>query len=70
MVWAAISLSGHIDSHVFHGETLTGVRSLINTYTYVAAIGNNFNLIDDNVKLYRLVLDEDYLKAHVSEQTE
>ncbi|GBM85103.1 hypothetical protein AVEN_135881-1 [Araneus ventricosus] len=26
MLWAGISLDGHIDLHVFHGGTLTGVR--------------------------------------------
>ncbi|KFM67490.1 hypothetical protein X975_13060, partial [Stegodyphus mimosarum] len=53
MVWAGISRAVHIDLHVFHGGTLTGVRyrdEILDQYVhkYAAAIGPRFLLMDNN----------------------
>ncbi|GBO45832.1 Transposable element Tcb2 transposase [Araneus ventricosus] len=75
MVWAGISLSGHTDLHVFHGGTLTGVRyrdEILDPYVrpYAGAIGNDFNLMDDNARPHRDVIVEDYLEGHGLERME
>ena len=67
MVWARISLGGHTDMHVFHAGNLTGVRyrdEILDAYVrlYVAAIGNDFILMDDNAQPHRAVLVKDYLE--------
>ena len=41
MVWAGITLGGHTDQHVFHGENLTGVR-YFDDILDAAPIGNVF----------------------------
>ena len=68
MVWARISLGGHTDLHVFHGGNLTGVRyrdEIIDAYVwpYLAAIGNDFILMNDNARTPRAVFVEDYFKS-------
>ncbi|GFW21661.1 transposable element Tcb2 transposase [Trichonephila clavipes] len=55
LVWAGISLGGHTDLHVFHGETVTGLRyrdEILDPYVrpYAAAIGNDFILMDNNAR--------------------
>ena len=75
MVWAAMSLGGHTDLHVFHGGNVTGVRyrdEILNAYVrlYAAAIGNGFILMDDNARYHRAVLFEDYLKSQGLERME
>ncbi|GBL94925.1 Transposable element Tcb2 transposase [Araneus ventricosus] len=75
MVWAGISLGGHTDLHVFHGETLTGVRyrdEILDPYVrpYASAIGNDFSLMDDNARPHRAAVVEDYLEGHGLERME
>ncbi|GBM11186.1 hypothetical protein AVEN_133919-1 [Araneus ventricosus] len=75
MVWAGISLGGHIDLHVFHGGTLTGVRyrdEILDPYVrpYAGAIRNDFILMDDNSRSNRAVVVEDYLEGHGLERME
>ncbi|GBN29792.1 hypothetical protein AVEN_136005-1 [Araneus ventricosus] len=70
MVWAGISLGGHTDLHVFHGETLTGVRyrdEILDPYarTYAFVIGNDFILMDDNADLTELCLLRTILSVKV-----
>ncbi|GBN45171.1 hypothetical protein AVEN_105868-1 [Araneus ventricosus] len=69
MVWAGISLGGYTDLHVFHGGTRTGVRyrdEILDPYVrpYAGAIGNDLILMDDNARLHRAVVVEDYLEGH------
>ncbi|GBM42887.1 hypothetical protein AVEN_245710-1 [Araneus ventricosus] len=69
MVWARISLGGHIDLHVFHGGTLIGVRyrdEIIDPYVRpcAGAIGTNFILMDDNARPHRAVVVEGCLEGH------
>ncbi|GFX90620.1 uncharacterized protein TNCV_3194381 [Trichonephila clavipes] len=68
MVWAGISLGSYTDLHVFQGGTLTGVRyrdAIIDPYVqpYAGAIGNDFNLMDDNARPHRAVTVEEYLEG-------
>ena len=53
---------------MFHEENLIGVRcsdEILDAYvqSYVAAIGNDFILMDDNAQPHRVVLVEDYLES-------
>ncbi|GBM63790.1 hypothetical protein AVEN_72210-1 [Araneus ventricosus] len=69
MVWTGISLGGHTDLHVFHRGTLTGVRyrdEILDPYVrpYAGAIGNDFILMDDNVRPHRALVVEVYLEGH------
>ncbi|GBM03753.1 hypothetical protein AVEN_134968-1 [Araneus ventricosus] len=75
MVWAGISLCGHTDLHVFHGGSLTGVKyrdEILDPYVlpYTGAIGNDFILMDDNVRPHRAVVVEVYLEGHDLERME
>ncbi|GFT04782.1 transposable element Tcb2 transposase [Trichonephila clavipes] len=75
LVWAGISLGGHIDLHVFHGETVTGLRyrdEILDPYVrpYAAAIGNDFILMDDNARPHRARIVEEYLEDHGLERME
>ncbi|GFW91781.1 transposable element Tcb2 transposase [Trichonephila clavipes] len=70
LVWAAISLGGHTDLHVFHGGTVTGLRyrdEILDPYVrpYAAAIGNDFILMHDNARPHRARIVEEYLEDHV-----
>ncbi|GBO38435.1 hypothetical protein AVEN_18411-1 [Araneus ventricosus] len=70
VVWAGISLGGHIDLHVFHGGTLTGVKyrdEILDPYVrpYAGAIGNDFILMDDNARPHRAVVVEEYFEVTV-----
>ncbi|GFW85848.1 transposable element Tcb2 transposase [Trichonephila clavipes] len=75
LVWAGISLGGHIDLHVFHGGTVTGLRyrdEILDPYVrpYAAAIGNDFILMDDNARPHRARIIEEYLEDHGLERME
>ncbi|GFV16269.1 transposable element Tcb2 transposase [Trichonephila clavipes] len=75
LVWAGISLGGHTDLHVFHGGTVTGLRyrdEILDLYNrpYAAAIGNDFILMDDNARLHRARIVEEYLEDHGLERME
>ncbi|GFW76511.1 transposable element Tcb2 transposase [Trichonephila clavipes] len=75
LVWAGISLGGHIDLHVFHGGTVTGLRyrdEILDSYVrpYAAAIGNDFILMDDNARPHRARIVEEYLEDHGLERME
>ncbi|GFV07402.1 transposable element Tcb2 transposase [Trichonephila clavipes] len=75
LVWAGISLGGHTDLHVFHGETVTGLRyrdEILDPYVrlYAAAIGNDFILMDDNARPHRARIVEEYLDDHGLERME
>ena len=75
MVWAGLSLGGHTDMHVFHGGNLIGVRyrdKMLDAYVrqYAAAIGDDFDLMDDNARPRRAVLVENYLESHGLERME
>ncbi|GBL93667.1 Transposable element Tcb2 transposase [Araneus ventricosus] len=75
MVWAAISLGGHTDLHVFHGGTLISVRyrnEILDPYVrpYAGVIGNDFILLDDNARPHRALVVEDYLEGHGLERME
>ncbi|GFW60685.1 transposable element Tcb2 transposase [Trichonephila clavipes] len=75
LVWAGISLGGHTDLHVFHGETVTGLRyrdEILDPYVrpYAAAIGNEFILMDDNARPHRAGIVEEYLEDHGLERME
>ncbi|GFV71854.1 transposable element Tcb2 transposase [Trichonephila clavipes] len=75
LVWAGISLGGHTDLHVFHGGTVTGLRyrdeSLIHMSAHMlAAIGNDFILMDDNARPHRARIVEEYLEDHGLERME
>lgn len=67
VVWAGISVGGHINLHVHHGGTLTGVwyrDQILASYVtpYVGARGDEFILMDDNVRTHRGWLVSEYLK--------
>ncbi|GFT31066.1 transposable element Tcb2 transposase [Trichonephila clavipes] len=75
LVWAGISLGGHIDLHVFHGGTITGLRyrdEILDPYVrpYAAAIGNDFILMDDNARPHRARIVEEYLEDNDLERME
>ncbi|GFY18689.1 transposable element Tcb2 transposase [Trichonephila clavipes] len=75
LVWAGISLGGHTDLHVFQGGTVTGLRyrdEILDPYVrpYAAAIGNDFILMDDNVRPHRARIVEEYLEDHGLERME
>ncbi|GFW54388.1 transposable element Tcb2 transposase [Trichonephila clavipes] len=75
LVWAAISLGGHTDLHVFHGGTVTGLRyrdEILDPYVrpYAAAIGSDFILMDDNALPHRARIVEEYLEDHDLERME
>ena len=68
MVWKGISLGGHTDLHVFQGGNLIGVKyhdEILDAYVrpYAPAIGNDFILMDDNVRPHPAVLVEDNLES-------
>ncbi|GFT30248.1 transposable element Tcb2 transposase [Trichonephila clavipes] len=55
--------------NVFHGGTVTGLRyrdETLDPYVrpYAAAIGNDFILMDDNARLHRARIVEEYLEDH------
>ncbi|GFW18849.1 transposable element Tcb2 transposase [Trichonephila clavipes] len=67
-VWSGISLGGHTDLHVFQGGTLTGARyrdEILDPRVcpYAGAIGNDFFLMDDNARIHRAIIVEEYLEG-------
>ena len=75
MLWTKISLGDHTNLHVLHGGNLTGVRyrdKILDAIVrpYATVLGNDFILMDDNIRLHRDVLVEDYLESQGLEQME
>lgn len=74
IVWAGISIGGHINLHVLYGGTLTGAKlrnEIFDQYVhqYAAVICNNFILMDENARSHRPLLVEDYIECHSYERS-
>ncbi|GFS49453.1 transposable element Tcb1 transposase [Trichonephila clavipes] len=68
MVWAGISLGYRTDLHIFKRCSVTAVRYRDEVLEpivrlYVAAVGPTFVLMDDNVRLHRADIVDDYLES-------
>lgn len=67
MIWAGISLGCHTELHVCHEGTMTVVRyrdQFLTPYDklYAGAIGGEFLIMDDNGRLNRARLVDEYLE--------
>ena len=67
MVWAGISAQGKMDLHVIDNRTLTAlwyVNEILDVYVrpYAGAVGENFILMDDNVRAHRAHITDQYLE--------
>lgn len=70
MIWARITFTGHTSLHLFHGESLTGVRYQNETLdpfvcSHVVVISNDFILM--NARPQQSVVVEDYIQGHFLE---
>ncbi|GBM11017.1 Transposable element Tcb2 transposase [Araneus ventricosus] len=68
MVWAGIMLDGGTPLHVFERGTVTGVRyrdEILEPYVrlFRGAVGPEFILMDDNARLHRALLVDEFLES-------
>ncbi|GFU83711.1 transposable element Tcb2 transposase [Trichonephila clavipes] len=68
MVWAGIMLDGRTPLHVFERDSVTGVRyrdEVLETYVQLfrGACGQEFILMDDNTRLQRTPLVDEFLES-------
>ena len=67
MVWADISRGGRTDPHIVIKDMMTGLcyrDAILEVYgrLYAGAIGPQFILMDDNARLHRTRVVEEYLQ--------
>ena len=67
MVWAGISAQGKTDLHVIDNGTLTALRyvnEILDVYVrpYAGAVGENFILMNDNVRAHKARITDQYLE--------
>ena len=65
--WAVLSAQGKTDLHVIDNGTLTALRyvnEILDVYVrpHAGAVGENFILMDDNVRAHRARITDQYLE--------
>ncbi|GBM35827.1 Transposable element Tc3 transposase [Araneus ventricosus] len=74
-VWGGISLGGRTDLHVFPSGTVNAQAyrdNILDAYVrpYAGAIGDDFLLQDDNARLHRARIVDDYLQQETIQRME
>ena len=75
MVWAGVSYDGRTDLHIIRNGTINAQRyrdDILEAFVkpYAGAVGETFVLIDDNARLHRARIIDDYLETEAIDRME